>query len=121
MKKKNAALPPLAQQYAYRVVWSDEDREFVGLCAEFPSLSWLAEDQGKALKGIVSLVMETVDDMRNDNEALPEPLSLRKYSGKFVVRTTPELHKHLIIKSAEAGVSLNRLVNAMLGESGNLL
>ncbi len=30
-----------SKQYAYRVIWSEEDQEFVGLCAEFPSLSWL--------------------------------------------------------------------------------
>lgn len=29
------------KRYAYRIVWSDEDQEFVGLCTEFPSLSWL--------------------------------------------------------------------------------
>ena len=31
----------LADKYTYRVIWSDEDSEFVGLCAELPSLSWL--------------------------------------------------------------------------------
>lgn len=28
-------------RYTYRVTWSDEDKEYLGLCAEFPSLSWL--------------------------------------------------------------------------------
>lgn len=28
--------------YTYRVTWSAEDNEHVGLCAEFPSVSWLA-------------------------------------------------------------------------------
>ena len=28
--------------YTYRVTWSSEDNESVGLCEEFPSLSWLA-------------------------------------------------------------------------------
>lgn len=27
------------QQYTYRVKWSVEDNGYVGLCAEFPSLS----------------------------------------------------------------------------------
>ncbi len=27
------------EKYTYRVMWSDEDEEFIGLCAEFPSLS----------------------------------------------------------------------------------
>ncbi|MGV7292077.1 antitoxin HicB, partial [Mycobacterium kansasii] len=30
--------------YTYRVEWSPEDGEWVGLCAEFPSLSWLDQN-----------------------------------------------------------------------------
>lgn len=93
------------EKYTYRVIWSEEDQEFVGLCAEFPSLSWLEEEQDAALHGIVRLVSDTLKDM----EANKEPLSLRKFSGNVVVRTTPEMHRQLAILSAEAGVSLNRL------------
>ena len=39
-------------KYTYRVTWSEEDREYVGLCAEFRSLSWLAHSPEGALKGI---------------------------------------------------------------------
>ena len=28
-------------RYTYRITWSEEDQEYVGLCVEFPSLSWL--------------------------------------------------------------------------------
>ena len=27
--------------YTYRIRWSEEDDQFVGLCTELPSLSWL--------------------------------------------------------------------------------
>ena len=37
------------EKYTYRVMWS-EDEEFIGLCAEFPGLSWLAPTSAKALK-----------------------------------------------------------------------
>ena len=57
--------------YAYQVVWSDEDGEYVGLCAEFPSLSWLAPGCGEALAGIRALVADCVDDMRACGEPLP--------------------------------------------------
>ena len=30
-------------RYSYRITWSEDDREYVGLCTEFPSLSWVAE------------------------------------------------------------------------------
>jgi hypothetical protein len=36
-------------KYTYRVTWSDEDGEYIALCAEFPSLSWLSDTQESAL------------------------------------------------------------------------
>ena len=105
-----------AKRYTYRVIWSEEDREFVGLCAEFPSLSWLAGSQEEALRGIVDLVTDAVTDLQQSGEQIPAPLSLREFSGKFQVRITPETHRRLAIQAAEAGVSLNRLINSKLSE-----
>ena len=45
-------------RYTYRVTWSAEDGEYVGLCAEFPSLSWLASTPEGALKGIRNTVAD---------------------------------------------------------------
>jgi predicted HicB family RNase H-like nuclease len=100
--------------YTYRVTWSEEDSEYVGLCAEFPSLSWLAKTHESALKGIRKVVAEVIEDLRKNKEEIPEPLANRHYSGKFVVRVTPETHRELSIRSAEAGISLNRLVSDKL-------
>jgi hypothetical protein len=38
-------------EYTYRVEWSDDDNEWVGLCPELPSLSWLDPDKARALAG----------------------------------------------------------------------
>ncbi len=103
-----------SDKYTYRVLWSDEDEEFVGLCAEFPSLSWLAPTSEKALKGIRSAVKDCISDMNKNNEEIPSPLTARKYSGKFMVRVPPEVHRHLAIEAAESGVSLNRIASAKL-------
>lgn len=102
------------EKYTYRVTWSEEDQEFVGLCAEFPSLSWLASTPEKALKGISSVVKECMEDMAQSNEDVPSPISSRHYSGKFMVRVPPEVHRHLAIEAAESGVSLNRIASAKL-------
>lgn len=101
-------------RYTYRVIWSEEDREYVGLCAEFPSLSWLARTPEAALRGIRSVVAEVVHDLEASKETVPEPLAARLYSGKFLVRVPPEVHRRLAIEAAEAGVSLNRLASAKL-------
>lgn len=105
---------PDVAHYAYRVLWSAEDDEFVGLCAEFPSLSWLAKTQAGALEGIVNLVAEVLKDMVVDGERIPQPLAERHYSGKFLVRTSEELHARLAREAAEQGVSVNQLANQRL-------
>jgi len=101
-------------QYTYRVTWSDEDNQCAGLCAEFPSLSWLDATPEKALRGIRKVVAEVVADMRANGESVPEPISQRRYSGKFMVRVPPEVHRRLAMEAAEEDVSLNRLVSSKL-------
>ena len=101
-------------RYTYRVTWSEEDGEYVGLCAEFPSLSWLADSQEAALRGIRDVVSEVVSDMQSSNEPIPQPLATKHYSGKFTVRIPPDVHRELHIQAAEANISFNRIVSAKL-------
>lgn len=103
--------------YTYRITWSEEDKEYIGLCAEFPSLSWLAKTQETALQGIINLVAEAVSDMQANNENIPQPIAAKRFSGRLLVRIPPEVHKELTIQAAEAGVSVNRLVSAKLAKS----
>ncbi len=104
----------LKDYYTYRVTWSEEDKEYVGLCIEFPSLSYLAKTPEQALKGIRKIVAEVIDDLKANHETIPIPLATQDYSGKFVVRVPPEIHRKLALEAAEAGVSLNRLVSSKL-------
>jgi predicted RNase H-like HicB family nuclease len=103
-----------SDRYTYRVTWSEQDREHVGLCAEFPSLSWLAASPEAALRGIRTVVAKVVKDMQVSGEAIPEALALRRFSGKFMVRVPPEVPRQLTVEAAEAGISLNRLASAKL-------
>jgi predicted HicB family RNase H-like nuclease len=103
-------------RYTYRVTWSEDDSEYVGLCAEFPSLSWLAKKPEAALKGIRKLVKDVVKDMHKGGEAIAEPIARRNYSGKFMVRVPPQVHRKLAIQAAESGVSLNRLASSKLSQ-----
>ena len=100
--------------YTYRVTWSPADGEHVGLCVEFPSLSWLAAAPEEALSGIRQMVAETVADMQVSGEPIPKPLAEKHYSGEFRVRIPPEVHRALAMQAAEQGVSLNRLASAKL-------
>jgi predicted HicB family RNase H-like nuclease len=104
----------MSHHYSYRVVFSQEDGEWAGLCTEFPSLSHLAPTQVEAMQGITTLVAAVVEDMTEASETVPEAMSDRRYSGSFVTRVPEQLHRTLAIEAAEAGVSLNRLVSYKL-------
>lgn len=102
------------EHYTYRVIWSEEDAEFVGLCTEFPSLSWLDSTLQGALNGIVDLVKAVITDLNAAGESIPKPISHKQYSGKFQVRIPPEQHRLLAMQVAEEQVSLNRYISAKL-------
>ena len=105
----------VADHYSYRVRWSTEDGEYVGTVAELPSLSWLAAHQAETFAGIQRLAAGVVSDMLAKGETPPEAIADRTYSGKFVVRIPPELHRQLVIEAADQHVSLNRLISIRLG------
>ena len=57
------------KHYTYRVTWSPEDDEHLGLCAEFPSLSWLAKTPEAALTFMN--LGDAPDDERNSKVEVP--------------------------------------------------
>ena len=102
------------EHYTYRVTWSADDAEHIGLCAEFASLSWLAPTPEAALSGIRAAVADVVKDLRASCELVPDPFAERRYSGQLRVRIPPLVHRQLALQAAEEGVSLNRLASAKL-------
>jgi len=103
-------------RYSYKLTWSVEDREFVGLCVEFPSLSYLDENCATALEGITNLVENIVADMEANGEKVPEPIAEKNYSGKLQIRIPPSLHRRLAVEAAEEKVSLNRYMSQKLAD-----
>lgn len=112
------AAPPVdPMHYTYRVTWSAEDHEFVAVCLELPSLSWLAATPQDALAGVERVVDDAVADMRDNDEQIPVPLADRPFSGRFNVRVPEDLHRRLATEAAEQGISLNRLVSERLART----
>ena len=65
----------MTDHYTYSVTWSGEDGEYVGLCTEFPSLSWLAPTPDEAFSGIRRLVSDVLTDLDHNGEAAPKPVA----------------------------------------------
>jgi predicted HicB family RNase H-like nuclease len=100
----------LVDKYTYRVEWSEEDEVHIARCLEFPSLAAHGGTAGKALAEIERVVDESIRWMDEEGEPVPEPFGLKKYKGNLTVRVPSELHKKLVIQSAEEGVSLNQYI-----------
>jgi len=66
----------MIDNYNYITIWSSDDSQYVGLCVEFPSLSWLSDTHEDASTGIKQLVFDCVNDMQATNESVPNPLNL---------------------------------------------
>lgn len=48
--------------------------------------------------------------MLSTGETVPTPMADRRYSGRIVIRTSPELHSRLAVEAAEQRVSMNQWV-----------
>ena len=57
-----------------------------------------------------------VKDMESGDEIVPVPIACRQYSGKFMVRVPPAVHRNPAIRAAESGISLNRVVSSKLSQ-----
>jgi predicted HicB family RNase H-like nuclease len=62
------------------------------------------------------VIAEVVADLEANGEWVPKPIATKQYSGKFLVRVPPELHRRLALEAAEAGVSLNRIASEKLAQ-----
>ncbi|GEM_PF-206305 len=107
----------IAENYTYRVNWSEEDQAYVGTCLEFPLLSSFGDTMEEALGAIRETVSDSLEILHEDEEPIPKPLSGRKYSGHLSLRIPPETHRRLAYEAQEQGVSLNQYITTRL-ESG---
>jgi predicted HicB family RNase H-like nuclease len=103
-------------RYTYRGEWSCEHGEYVGRCIELPWLSQWAPTLREAIARVEQAVDEYIADRQDDGVDVPAPITQRKYSGKFMVRTSPTLHARLAVEAAEQNVSINHWVVQKLSD-----
>lgn len=103
--------------YTYRVEWSWENYSYSARCLEIEDTVAVAPTAEKALE----LSREIVDRWLRENEEFgaesPPLLSeAKKYSGRFMVRTSSSLHARLSGEAHEQRVSLNQWVVQKLAD-----
>jgi predicted HicB family RNase H-like nuclease len=103
-------------RYTYRAEWSSEYGEYVGRCIELPWLSQWAPTMQLAMAAVAQAVDEYIADCESSGADVPPPLTERRFSGKFLVRTSPALHARLTVEAAEQNVSVNQWVVQKLAD-----
>ncbi len=106
----------IVDKYTYRVEWSEEDNAHIARCLEFPSIAAHGNTVRKALTEIEKVIKETIVWMKEEKEEIPEPFGVKKYKGNLTLRIPSEVHRKLVIKSAEEGVSINQYILSLLSK-----
>ncbi len=104
---KKSELKDKAARYMKIVEWSDEDGCFVGSAPPLIGPCCHGKDEPKVYAQLCRIVEEWVEILETDGHELPEPLAAKKFSGRFVLRVEPALHRRLVAKALAAGESLN--------------
>ena len=99
--------------YTARVEFDDEIDVFYG---EVVGLRDALMFQGKSVKelrqGFKAVVDAYLEDCKKHGEEPEKP-----YSGKFLVRTDPDLHRRIAIRAQREGKSLNAWVENRLAQA----
>ena len=97
-----------AAGFAKLVEWSDEDGCFVGSAPPIIGRCCHGDDEAAVYAELCRIVSEWIEVLEADGKALPPTTAdLSKYSGRFVLRVDPAVHRRLALKALAQGESLN--------------
>lgn len=114
-KKETPAM--VARSYLKLVEWSEKDGCFVGSAPPIIGPCCHGRTETEVMAQLSTIVEEWVEIMLGDGHPLPAATAGKKFSGQFVVRVAPELHKKASLKALARGESLNQFVATALADA----
>ena len=105
----------LIEKFTYRVEWSEDDKAHIAYALEMPGVKAHADSSVEALVEVRVPLEMALQDMLDNRETLPEPLSMQNFKGNLTVRTTPDKHREIAIRAVESGVSINQYILSKIG------
>jgi predicted HicB family RNase H-like nuclease len=73
--------------------------------------------EAAVLTQLQTIVEEWVEILLTEGTPLPTATANRKFSGKFLVRLPPEVHRRIALKAMARGDSLNQFVARTLNKA----
>lgn len=104
--------------YLKLVEWSEAEQCYIGSAPPLIGPCCHGDDESEVYRDLCRIVDEWIAVYEEDGRVLPEPLipPQKEFSGRFLIRIDPKLHKALAIQSMREGKSLNALVTEKLVE-----
>ena len=91
------------------VEWSPEDGCFVGSAPPLVGRCCHGDREEEVFAELSQIVEEWLAIHAADSKALPAGISTKRYSGKFQLRLTPDLHRLLALRATMSRRSINDL------------
>jgi predicted HicB family RNase H-like nuclease len=110
MKPSQAKIKECAKRYVKVIEWDPADRCFIGSAPPIIGPSCHGATEAEVLRKLAPIVDEWVAMFLGEGRPLPEATANREYSGKFLIRLDPELHKKAALHALVNGQSLNQYV-----------
>lgn len=105
----------LIDRYEIKISLAPEEDYFTARLPDFPGIITGGDTPEEALKNARDALQLTIETMQERKIPLPEPKT--KYSGQFNVRIPRELHRTLVERAREEGVSLNAFINHIITQA----
>jgi predicted HicB family RNase H-like nuclease len=121
MKPTITQIKEAARRYLKIVECDDDDQCYVGSAPPLIGQSGHGKTESNVIKQLQAIVEEWVELLLVDGKPLPEGTADRRFSGKFVVRLSPEIHRKAALKAMARGESLNEFVSETLARSKGCL
>jgi antitoxin HicB len=103
--------------YPIKLFYSEEDRGYIAEAPDLPGCSAFGETEEKAIREVRIAQELWIKAAKAENRKIPKPSPAHSYSGRILARTPKSLHRALIERAQEEGVSLNQLVVYLLSQS----
>lgn len=110
VKPTAARIKAEARKYLKVVEWSKEDGCYIGSAPPIIGQSCHGDTEAEVMAQLAVIVEEWVGCLLTDGKPLPAATANKDFSGKFLVRISPDLHKKAALKALARGESLNQFV-----------
>lgn len=106
--------------YKLELIPDEDEGGFVASYPDLPGCLSCGETAEAALSNAVDAQRAWIEAAMEEGIAIPEPSTLDDYSGQFKLRIPKSLHRTLVERSRQEGISMNQYCLYLLSMNNSL-